>query len=223
VRVIDSDHRQTAAGRAYLYGLVDQHPDIELLQLYGDIRAIVISQNAHDPVTGPDRGEDAAHAGINLIAGAIRMKPIVAGQNAEVYRQEGQLLGHNLRESIHAIDVEIAQMQDPEAVESRRKVGKFEATVSNHQAQGIGQAPAVQTAKAKAGFQERPDKAVAKESGILTGLLACLDVSPAREEGFQFTSGRFGRADGNQDFRSPRRGWPVRKARDIPRMPLHLL
>src|SRR3954453_9201846 len=82
-------------------------------------------------------------------------------------------------------------MQNPKAIEARRKTGEFHAPVSNHRPECIGCPPPVQAAELQAGLQgargdaDPPDAEILASAGSRTLLMLRLEKPPAPKARFQ--------------------------------------
>ena len=138
VRVVNTGNPNTLVAGGDFRCLVDKHPDAHCLELAGHLAGVVIAQNAEDAMPCPHRGNHRPHPGVDLFARTMNLKPVISGEDAEIYRRLRDGRGHRLRQSIHAIDMEIGELENLEAVERRRQPGNLELDAAYFRPQSIG-------------------------------------------------------------------------------------
>jgi hypothetical protein len=82
----------------------------------------MIAENANHATPTPHAREKALHVGIDALARARGLEPIITGQDAQVDFQIAQLTRHMRRQVIVTVYVQIRQMQYGETIKRLRKM-----------------------------------------------------------------------------------------------------
>jgi hypothetical protein len=93
-------------------------------------------------------------------AGTVRREPVIPGHDAEVNVAFRDNFRHHLRKAIHAINMKVCQMENPEPVKSLWQVPESQFDAANLGLQGISQPSPVQARPHKRRLKKRTNQSI---------------------------------------------------------------
>ena len=121
--VVDAGEMQLLTAPFQRLGLVEQHPHAHLLQLGHHADRVMVAEHAVTP--GPtDLARTERDPGKRIGEGPEGLAPIVARHDADVVAQVRQQLGHALHGLAAHVGMQVAELQDGEAVEGVGRRGE---------------------------------------------------------------------------------------------------
>jgi hypothetical protein len=166
VGVVYADHPDSRISVSHLHSLVDQHPDAERFETHGDLCRVVVAEDTDDPLRRPHAPNDRLHERVDGIAGAFHFVAIVSRHHTHVDRQIRQPVRDDPGQLGQAIDVQITEVQNSEAVKSRRQRRKRKADVTNLRRAGVSDPSRVQSGGSERSPENRTDHPVMPEQEV---------------------------------------------------------
>src|SRR5450432_650798 len=93
-------------------------------------------------------------------AGTVRLEPVVPGHNTEVNGTFRDNVCHNLRKAVHAINMQVCQIENSETIKSLWQVPESQLNAANLRPQGISQPSPVQAHSHKRRLKKRTDNLI---------------------------------------------------------------
>ncbi len=154
--VIDPQQPERRATGADFYRLVDEHTDTHFFEFQRNFRTIVVPQNTVNAETRMDIRNDLAHERVERLARPMIFKPVVAGQEADIWAQIAQERSQSFSQSGGRVDVEVGEVQDLKTIQFARQAGKRDLNIAEYRSESISQSPPIQTCSLEAAFEKRP-------------------------------------------------------------------
>jgi hypothetical protein len=114
----------------------------------------MVTQNAHETMTGIQSSQDTLHAWIDLLARTGDSIAIVAGEYAQIDREISESVRNSVGEIRPGISMEVCEMQNLEAVESLREGVKFEADMFEYRTEGVVLSTGSESRKPQSDFEQ---------------------------------------------------------------------
>jgi hypothetical protein len=232
MRVINSNHPERGIRRAYRRRFIDQHLDAHIFQFEGDLGAVMVSKNAEDAVARLDGVQDVPHTRVDVVTGTPNVEAVVAGEETQIDGKGGKRFGQDFGQSVHAVYVEIAQVEKPEAVERGREVREFQPQLANDRPEGVGPSSPIEANGLERGL-DAPGKddivmedEVAMAVGSRTPVMERLDGAALGQTRFERAAAGFKRGGLEQGSRVTiieGAGWPLEVMRVPDTLVFHLI
>ena len=154
--VIDPQQPEWHAIGADFHRLVDEHTHAHFFEFQRNLRTIVVPQDTVNAETRMDIRNDLAHERVERLARPVIFKPVVAGQEADIWAQIAQERSQSFSQGRGCVDVEVGEVQDLKTIQFARQAGKRDLNIAEYRSESISQSPPIQACSLEAGFEKRP-------------------------------------------------------------------
>lgn len=139
---------------------VDKHANAHLFQLERDGRFVVISENPVDTVPRTYCREKLPNATVDFLAGTFVLKTIVTSDHAQVSVDTLQDGDEALSQAVNTVYVQIGEMENAEAIERTREMGKPEFEFGDNRTDSVPRPALIKPEHLQSGFDEWGDDAL---------------------------------------------------------------
>jgi hypothetical protein len=140
VRIIDSEQVQRLRLAVDRQRFIEQHAQAATLEIRHLFNEVMIAQDAVDPVlTGEMRQQLLHHGqGYTVVTGGAETE--ISGYDTEVEALFLQQLSQSCAAVGHAVDMQVGQVQDAQAIEGRGEIGERNQVFYNPEVDGVAEA-----------------------------------------------------------------------------------
>ena len=162
VDVVRPDDLESGVAASEVHPFVDEHPHAHLLERRDHVAVVVVPEHPEDAFAAPQPGHEGAHALHDRADRPVQLRAVVAGEGAEVELPSAQSAEHRLLEAVHAVEVEVRQVEDRESVELRGQAGQAQLELAQLEVPRVAHALLVPADEA----QPEPQRAHQEEEGV---------------------------------------------------------
>jgi len=159
VGVIDADQVQGLLFAVDRQRLVEQHTQTKTLEVGDFFNEVMVSQDTVNPMLAGEVRQQSLHSGQGLTVVPGRIETKIAGDHAEIEMQFINQRGQLCAAIGHAVDVQIGQVQDAQAVEGGRKICERNLVFFDPEVDGIHEAARSQAEQFQSQVEQGRDQA----------------------------------------------------------------
>jgi len=186
MRIIDAAQPEGVVAPLQRDGFIQQQANAARFECVGHFNEVMIAENGEgirlDRLAEPQR---FLHGAVVAVEGAL---PEVAGDDAEVILQRGQPFDEHVRQFRVVVQMQVAQMQEGEAVERGREIGEDEPVLPDLERQAVAASDAVESGQLERGADDPVQAAHpldmqegAADTGHMPGVVMGLQIEPLRQ------------------------------------------
>src|SRR5262245_38177191 len=120
MRIVQADDIDTLAPTPQLQRLIDQHPDPQTFERWDLLGHIMIAKNTDDTQVVLDALEKALHWGIDVMARAANLEPVVACHHTEIHLKILQACTNSVGKAREPIGMKVGEMENLQSAEALR-------------------------------------------------------------------------------------------------------